>query len=218
MIGNHINGMNYSSIMSLACNRNAFVFNCIEAFKSFPSTAEFTIFDLYHVLHLVCNDFPKQVIEDALSPLFHPAISKTANLSNKYSIKSMQVALYFSILYVDWLKLVENFFQMQNFYNGTSNVTTNLYMLHTPQNIAKLQAQLYNIEKEKSCSNFQIPHKYAIETICKQLMNQSIVNNGGNGNQGNNNKYLSFDMFKKELYLNPYIITDIFKVPLNGVL
>ena len=112
----HVIGMNMSYITACNYNRRAFVCCCIDSFSSFPQALELTIIEAYHILRLICIDFPRSRIEEAIYPLVSSSTNTSANSrvlvdNPKFLVHTFQAALYFSILYEDWIRVVTTWFE-----------------------------------------------------------------------------------------------------------
>jgi len=203
LTGNHVLGMNYGYITSANFHRRAFVSCCIQAFSEFSDKQELTIFEAYHLLHLICPDFPRSLIEDAVAPFTSSIQSRTSSyLQNlAYSLKSIQIAIFFHVLYEEWLKIVENYFQ-----SGHSTI------LDVTSQCNRFQQ---HIQQYYSDNRLVQPAKEIIQEVLRQ-----ISGGGRSGSASGSHatttvyKELSYDVIRKEMYANEAIIMDVMRLPI----
>jgi hypothetical protein len=207
LTGSHVIGMNYNYVTSCNHNRRAFVWSSISAFSSFPSDSEVALLDIFHLLRLICSDFPRPLIEDAFRVLsLGPGTGKSSysfmnSQNSKFPLTSCQVAIYFNVVYGEWMKLVDAYFQAQG---SSTDKNGSCGIVYTHQSLTKLQQQLSNWRFELK-KQLQHPSQKALE----QIMKSELSNVSG----FSTNKLYSLDQFRKQLYVNEIIADDLLRRP-----
>lgn len=226
----HVIGMNFSYITACNYNRRAFVCCCIDAFQSFPPALEMTVLEAYHILRLICVDFPRVRIEEAIFPVVGNNDANTRSSgsrllvdNHKCLIHTLQAALYFSILYENWIGVVRSWFEHVAYNTplsislsagastdvnmGTSKSINCIRVVIplTQLNLQRLNQQLTQWRSELP-NTFLQPHKDAITSVIAML-----TQNTANGNM----KTLSLDQFLKAMLSNPIVEVDLFRKPLH---
>jgi len=103
----HVLGAEYSYICGSKYNRRAFVYCLLESFSSLSDDEDLTPADYQQLVDVICPDMPRHIIYEAAYAV--ETSSAPNSTTNKYSHKKLRLAIFFHIVYEDWLKLVENF-------------------------------------------------------------------------------------------------------------
>jgi|TARA_B110000090_G_C13145981_1_gene355713 hypothetical protein len=80
----------------------------METFQTFNYEEEMSTIEYQQIIEMICPDFPRKIIADAVAPLDRP---KAANVTTKYAHGEFRIALFFSIVYEEWLKYIETIFR-----------------------------------------------------------------------------------------------------------
>jgi len=124
----HVLGAEYAYIGATAHNRRAFIFCLTEIFASFSADESMSVAEHEQLVEMVCPDFPRNMMH-AAAACCDPApkaaegtgvsglgrMHSTAPVAEKAPGKCwhahLRVALYFHILYEEWLKYIETIFR-----------------------------------------------------------------------------------------------------------
>ena len=105
------------------------------------------------------------------------------------------------MVYGEWLKLVEAYFQAQG---GSSDKNGTCGIVYTQPNILKLQQQLSNWRFELK-KQLQHPSQHALELIMKKEL--------GNVSGFSSNKLYTVDQFRKQLLESDLISEELLRRP-----
>ena len=201
LTGNHVLGMNYAYVTSCNYNRRSFTWCCMDAFNSFPSNTEVTVIDFYHLLRLVCIDFPKNLVEDSLRVVsmgLGSSFTQTPSPNTKYLLSKCQVAVYFNVVYGEWLILLEAFFQSEE---GKQDCIP-----YTQESLTQLQQQINNWYTEIK-HNLKQPSNLIINTI---ISNEIAIGTAG---EFSSKKVYTLNQFRRALYANENVYLDLMRRP-----
>ena len=108
--GKHVIGTSYSFICESNYNRRAFVYYLVDAFKGFEDSSELTAMEFYHMIQTICPNFPKSIVLEAVLCVRALPSSITSPGATKYRIDKISTAVYFNILWSEWLRMMEDYF------------------------------------------------------------------------------------------------------------
>ncbi len=169
--GNHIINKKFSFITDCTYNRICFVLLCKELFAGFKNDDEISILEYNSYLDLICYDIPKKLINELIRYI-DPAYNQDEK--SIYKIGDLNSALYFSIIYDEWLKFISNKF----------NQNSKIY-------IDDLQKILESNNYSKITDVALIPSQIGLKAVMDDLL---LVYN--------KNDEISFSKFHRELLFN----------------
>lgn len=108
--GKHVIGTSYSFIYESNYNRRAFVYYLTDAFKGFKGSSELTAMEFYHMIETICPNFPKSIVLEAVMCVRAVPSSLTSAVATKYRMDNISTAVYFNILWSEWLHMMEDYF------------------------------------------------------------------------------------------------------------
>lgn len=186
----HVLGAQYTFITSCNHNRRSFVFCLMELFRTFPLNEELTAVEYQQIIEMICPDFPRQVVLEAsysvkATNTAEGSSSSSPKMALKYRHEDLRVALYFHIIYEEWLKRVEMHFREEG----------SLEYL----NIFRVRTHLDEIRSSPKCL-FEHPPQNGIEEIITLLSNAPGTVSGCD---------VTFDGFKKTIFSNKLIAADV---------
>ena len=106
--GSHVIGMPYSYITESNHNKRSFVLLLLDAFKGFPENMEITPFDMFNMIESFCPNFSRSLVLEVSQSLQRNL--EDDGSSTKHMFKTLAQAVYCSILYDDWLRLISDYF------------------------------------------------------------------------------------------------------------
>ena len=183
----HVVGMPYGYIVESNHNRRSFVLCLMESFKGMPDTLELTSADFFSLVEALSANFPKSVVLDASQCLQRSAEGDGSNTAHTFKIISY--AVYCSILYEDWMRLVAEYFAEESSTNS--------------MNILKLKAKIEEFHVSISPSVLQP----ALE-IVYAVLDASNPSNSASGTSSYLTE-LSLDQFRKTMFLSDIMREDI---------
>eukprot|EP01038_Epipyxis_sp_PR26KG_P014461 gene14461-19409_t len=204
----HVIGTDFRYVIESNHNRRSFVYCLIEAFLGFSENDELTAYDYYCIVELISPNFPKSIITDAIVALSShnhvPMISNSSNESEilnstiTYPFKELSIAVYFQLIYDEWIKLVEEFFSSENENPMVSNNVTNAVI-----SSSKIKSKITEFNHLFSLSFFQPPLE-----VVNMAVDFLVKSN-------NNDDLISYDSFRKGILLNKAIATEIYRITQN---
>lgn len=176
----HILGADYNFIAGCKYNRRSFVFCLLETFSNFLSEEKYSLFEYQQIIELLCNDFPKNIILDAAYAVNSKSIG---GMPSKYLHGELSIALYFHILFEDWLKEIEKLFREESSLNCLS--------------ISRIRSFILNLQSSLPLTVEQ-PPLFCIESVFNGIAKEISIN---------------YDDFRRCLFSNPAIIADVKRTP-----
>lgn len=181
----HIIGMPYHYIINNNYNKKCFIYCLLITFHHF-SSQDITVSDYFHLIETICPNFPKPYIIDISKLIDKTYLNNNTNninndiISSKYPFKQLSTAIYASIIYMDWIHIIKEFYHDE--FNKTKNIYINLIKIQTklkefydylPLNIIQpnlnLQSELFNCIRNNSNNN------NLIELSLQQLLNYFLL-------------------------------------------
>lgn len=181
----HVIGSDYSYICGSKYNRRAFVYCLQESFSSISDDEEITSADYQQLVDVICPDMPRHIIYEAAYAV-EPANQSTSQ-TTKYLHKNLRIAVFFHIVYEEWLKMTENFFREEGV-SGSAN-------------IAKLKLFLDHARVSIS-PHIDHPPKLAIDSI---------------GQGASTATEMTFDGLRRLLFKNPLVAAELYRKPASAV-
>jgi hypothetical protein len=129
----HVLGADYAYIGATKSNRRAFIFCLMEVFQTYSHDKAISVSEYQQIVDMISPDFPRKIISDAamsIEPLRGGSNASTVNIANsggpsaghqpankaaesapQYAHGKLRIALYFHIIYEEWLKYIETIFR-----------------------------------------------------------------------------------------------------------
>ena len=176
----HIVGTDYSYVSECNYNRKSFVYCMVESFSGFADFDLMTSVDMLQLIESIVSKFPRSIImEAALS------IDSASEITPvKFTFRDLSTAIYFLVLFDEWLKLVGDIFREE----GAMNVLSTY----------RLKSKLEQIHSS-SPSSLLRPPIISLNIAIDEILNQ-------------NADEISFEVFKKAMIRNPAIVAEMFQI------
>lgn len=183
----HVVGMPYGYVTESNHSRRSFVLCLMDSFKGLPDTLELTSTDFFSLVEALSANFPKAIVLEASQCLQRNAEGDGS--STVHSFKSIAYAVYCSILYEDWLRLVAEYFAEESSTNS--------------MNILKFKAKIEEFHSSISPSIMQPPLE-----IVYSVLDASNPSNSASGTSSYLME-LSLDQFRKTMFLSDVMREDV---------
>ena len=156
----------------------------METFSNFSPKEDFALLEYQQFLELVCSDFPRHLLlEAAIGLTVHSMVGATP----KYCHGDLSVAIYFHIIYEDWLKEVEHFLRDEH------------------GSCCRSMARIRNHFAE--CRHL-LP--LTVERPSATILEDVLARTTGPTQE------ISFEELRKMLLVNEAVISDVCKVPVHA--
>jgi len=175
-------GADYAFITGCRQNRRAFVFCLMELFETFSLAEEMSVIEYQQLVELICPDFPRQIVIEAAYAV--EAKNPTAS-PPKYAHGDLRVAVYFHIIYDEWLKSIEAVFREHG----------------TPDYLSLFRAKSH-FEAARNNPSLIFEHP-PIDGLEETLSVLSSYSSGGD---------ITMDGLRRVLFVNPIIAADVCRV------
>lgn len=126
--GTHVLGAPYSYVLESNHNRRCLIYCFMEAFQGFVDMTVSAI-DFFHMIESLSPNFPKSIVMETVEALTdNKIVDDESNATFEFRILSN--AVYCRIIYDEWLKLMDEFFQSQknnpyhHYHTSTAKVKT----------------------------------------------------------------------------------------------
>ncbi len=168
----HVLGAEYSFIVSCQTNRRAFIFCLMEAFQKFTYEEEMTTIEYQQLVEMICPDFPRKIITDAVAPL--EASKKVINAIPKVPQGEFRIALFFYIVYEEWLKYIETIFREEGSLDCLSLFRLRAYLEDCRNNWSISFAQPPSAGVDATLANFT-GSEIAFNAFLRALFSSKVV-------------------------------------------
>jgi hypothetical protein len=183
----HVVGSDYAFATGCRYNRRAFVFILREALSATSENELTTPSDLQQQIELICEDFSRSAITDAMSMI--TPVSCTQETPLKYKHVDLRTALFFFIIFEKWLKEVEGIFTIE----GTMNHLS----------ATRLRVCLESLHRKAAASNIEEPPLEGVHNSLDSLTSTF-------------NSDITLDSFRRALVANPIICANVHKTPIHA--
>jgi len=130
----HVIGSEYSYICGSKYNRRAFVYCLKESFSSISDDEEITSADYQQLVDVLCPDVPRHIIYEAAYAV--EGVNSSSSQTTKYLHKNIRIAVFFHIVYEEWLKMVETFFREDGISGSVNLAKLRLFLDHSRVSIS----------------------------------------------------------------------------------
>jgi len=131
----------------------------LETFQGIGNNEELTVIDFHLLLQIICPDFPLSLVEDSVYAIDAATGMVPTSSPAKYYYSDLRVAIFFHIIYHDWLRELGKLFL-----SDTDSEHFN------PLSINRLQAKLNSWQSDVTYTAIQQPPKEGIETAINSLL------------------------------------------------
>jgi hypothetical protein len=183
-IGDHVVGTDFNFICETNHNRKSLVGCLIETFKGFPVDAELTAVEFFCMVETIIPNFPKSIVLEA-AMCVKPVEVGSYGSTTKYLTGKLSIAVYFHIIFEEWIKMMEDFFREET----TLNVV----------NIIKVKNQI---------KEFSITFPVSVSQPSLHCVMSSLDAASSDWSCGE----ISFDDFKACLFASDLIAADIINI------
>ena len=214
----HIRGMTYSFVSSSRYNRRSLIYCIMETFAGFSFNADISAYDYYALVELICPDFPRRLVMDAVRVVDESSRSRSRSRSTSaggdeegkrrdedlpslYQHNEIRIAVFFQILYEEWLIFIMHVFKDMR--------TSGRISLRDLQNVisSRRSALPHSAEEPPVDAITQ-----AIDSLTDASNRQAIFHKCDDDDFTGD---INFEQFHHALVHCPLIILEVCKVPLQ---
>ena len=219
----HVRGMTYGFVSSSRYNRRSLIYCIMETFVGFSLNADISAYDYYALVELLCPDFPHRLVMDAIRVIDESNLSRRQRRSRSYSTaivgdgidhdedgiysdedlpslykhSDIRIAVFFQILYEEWLIFVMHVFKDMR--------STGRISLRDLQNvISSRRPALPSSAEEPPIDAIT----FTIDSLMDDTTNHDEDHEFSTGD-------VNFEEFHRALVHCPIIIHEVCKVPLQ---
>jgi hypothetical protein len=108
----HVLHNNYTYVIACNYNKRSFIYCLMDAFQSYKDNEEISSYDYILIIQNLINNFPRSIVMDSILCIEQTSNERLSDntIITKFIFKDLSSSVYFSIIYDDWIKILQNFF------------------------------------------------------------------------------------------------------------